>query len=179
MTSLPLPDAALPPVVLPVEWAAAYEEMLVREKELTRARDALAAQRRRMPMTRVGTDYRFVGPEGEVGLLDLFGDRRKDRIGALKARMGWAGTPWFTLVGDDFSRDFGVPETFGINVFLRDDHDRVHRTDVVNGRGVEPLLPTLSMFDLTPLGRQETWEDSPEGRPQLPPYRAERHDEYA
>jgi len=102
----------------------------------------------------------------------------QDRIAALKAHMRWDSTPWYTLVGDAFSRGFDVPAMFGINVFLRDDHDRVYRTYFVTGRGVEPLLPTLSMLDLTALGRQETWEDTPEGRPQLPPYRAERHDEY-
>jgi predicted dithiol-disulfide oxidoreductase (DUF899 family) len=77
MTSLPLPDSALPPIVAPDEWAAAHEAMLVEEKAFTRARDALAARRRRMPMTPVETDHRFVGPEGEVGLLDLFDGRRQ------------------------------------------------------------------------------------------------------
>ena len=113
-------------------------------------------------------------------VVSIYGGRPYEgQIAALQRRMGWEGTPWYTLVGDAFSRDFDVPEMFGINVFLRDDHDRVHRTYFVTGRGVEPLLPTLGMLDLTALGRQETWEDTPEGRPQLPPYRAERHDEYA
>jgi predicted dithiol-disulfide oxidoreductase (DUF899 family) len=77
MTKSFLPDSALPPIVSAKDWAAAHEAMLVKEKELTRARDALAAQRRRMPMTPVETDYRFLGPDGEVGLLDLFAGRRQ------------------------------------------------------------------------------------------------------
>ena len=51
--------------------------MLEREKALTRERDALAAARRRMPWMRVDRDYRFEGPEGPVGLLDLFAGRRQ------------------------------------------------------------------------------------------------------
>lgn len=69
----PVPAGALPPVVSAQEWAAAHAELLVEEKAVTRARDALAAKRRRMPMTAVTTDYRFAGPDGEVGLTDLFG----------------------------------------------------------------------------------------------------------
>jgi predicted dithiol-disulfide oxidoreductase (DUF899 family) len=71
----PVPDDALPPVVSAQEWVKAYAELLVEEKALTRARDALAAKRRRMPMTAVTAvtkDYRFVGPDGEVGLAELF-----------------------------------------------------------------------------------------------------------
>ena len=63
---------ALPEVVSEQEWQKAFDAMLVKEKELTRARDELAAARRRMPMVAVEKDYRFVGPDGEVGLLDLF-----------------------------------------------------------------------------------------------------------
>ena len=67
----------LPPIVSPDEWAAAREALLVKEKELTRARDALAAERRRMPRMAVEKDYRFEGPDGPVGLLDLFEGRRQ------------------------------------------------------------------------------------------------------
>jgi predicted dithiol-disulfide oxidoreductase (DUF899 family) len=70
-----VPDDALPPVVSAQEWEEAHAELLREEKALTRARDALAAKRRRMPMTAVGKDYRFVGPGGEVGLVDLFAGR--------------------------------------------------------------------------------------------------------
>ena len=66
-----------PPVVSPEEWQTARDELLAKEKELTRARDALAAERRRMPRMRVEKDYRFEGPDGEVGLADLFDGRRQ------------------------------------------------------------------------------------------------------
>ena len=61
----------------PQEWEAAREELLVKEKELTRARDALAAERRRMPRMAVEKDYRFEGPGGPATLLDLFDGRRQ------------------------------------------------------------------------------------------------------
>ena len=64
-----------PPTVSPQEWNAAREALLVKEKEVTRARDALAAERRRMPRMAVGGEYRFEGPDGPAGLLDLFGGR--------------------------------------------------------------------------------------------------------
>jgi predicted dithiol-disulfide oxidoreductase (DUF899 family) len=64
-------------VVSEQEWNAAREALLVKEKQLTRARDALAAERRRLPMVRVEKGYRFEGPEGELGLLDLFEGRRQ------------------------------------------------------------------------------------------------------
>ena len=67
----------MPPIVSPQEWQAAWEQMLVKEKELTRARDALAAERRRMPRMAVETDYRFEGPNGPASLLDLFEARRQ------------------------------------------------------------------------------------------------------
>ncbi|HEY7146780.1 MAG TPA: DUF899 family protein, partial [Streptosporangiaceae bacterium] len=66
-----------PPIVSPQEWDAAREELLVEEKKLTRARDALAARRRRMPWMAVEKEYRFGGPEGLVSLLDLFEGRRQ------------------------------------------------------------------------------------------------------
>ena len=61
----------------PQEWEAAREELLVKEKELTRARDALAAERRRMPRMAVEKEYRFEGPTGAASLLDLFDGRRQ------------------------------------------------------------------------------------------------------
>jgi hypothetical protein len=70
-------DVGLPEVVSPAEWRASFEAMLTREKALTAARDEMSAARRRMPMMRVDTGYRFVGPAGEVGLLELFEGRRQ------------------------------------------------------------------------------------------------------
>jgi predicted dithiol-disulfide oxidoreductase (DUF899 family) len=61
-----------PSVVSPQDWEAARERLLVKEKTVTRARDALAAERRRMPWMAVGKAYEFDGPRGKVSLLDLF-----------------------------------------------------------------------------------------------------------
>jgi predicted dithiol-disulfide oxidoreductase (DUF899 family) len=217
----------LPPVVSPQEWDAAREELLVKEKELTRARDALAAERRRMPRQAVDKDYRFEGPDGPVGLLDLFEGRRQlivyrfffepgvsgwpeggcrgcslgaDQVGHLahlnardttfvyvsrapqediaryRDRMGWE-VPWYTLT-DGFDADFGVDEWHGTNAFIRDG-DEVFRTYFVNSRGDEGMGTTWSYLDITALGRQEIWEDSPEGYPQTQAYAWwNRHDEY-
>ncbi len=222
----------LPLVVSPAEWQVAHENLLVKEKEATRARDALAAERRRLPIARIDKDYIFEGPDGKVSLLDLFDGRRQlivyhfmfapgvegwpsagcpgcsffvDNIGHLahlhtrdtsfvlvsqaplaqiepyKERMGWTA-PWYSSFGSDFNVDFGVTtddgETFGLSVFLRDG-DRVYRSYFTSGRGVEALGSTWTFLDLTPLGRQESWEDSPDGYPQTPPYAWwRRHDEY-
>ena len=100
----------------------------------------------------------------------------QDDIQRLKERMGWT-IPWFTAT-DDFSDDFDVPEYFGLNVFLRDGEE-VFRTYFTDGRAAEAIGPVWSFLDLTPFGRQETWEDSPEGYPQDSPYSWWRlHDEY-
>ena len=217
----------LPPVVSPQEWEAAREELLLKEKELTHARDTLAAARRRMPRMAVEKKYAFEGPSGPAGLLDLFEGRRQlivyrfffepgargwpergclgcsfvaDQVADLahlnardttlvfvsrapqedivrwKARMGWE-IPWYTLT-DDFDADFGVDEWHGTNAFLRDG-DQVFRTYFVNNRGDEAMGSTWSYLDITALGRQEEWEDSPEGYPQTPPYKWwNLHDEY-
>src|ERR1700748_682980 len=66
---------AVPKVVSESEWRTAYEALFAKEKELTHQRDALAAQRRRLPMTRVEKDYVFEDPTGTVRLLDLFDGR--------------------------------------------------------------------------------------------------------
>lgn len=67
----------MPQVVSYDEWITARKDLLVREKELVRATDALTALRRRLPMMRIDKDYRFTGPDGQVGLLDLFDGRRQ------------------------------------------------------------------------------------------------------
>jgi predicted dithiol-disulfide oxidoreductase (DUF899 family) len=223
----------LPQVVSPAEWQAARDELLVKEKEATRARDALAAERRRLPMVRIDKDYVFEGPDGTKSLLDLFEGRSQlilyhfmfapgvqgwptagcpgcsmfvDQIGyvahmherdtsfvlvsraplasieSYKGRMGWT-LPWLSSSESDFNVDFGLSrddgETFGLSVFLRDGDD-VYRTYFVAGRSVEALGSAWTFLDLTPLGRQEDWEDSPQGYPQTAPYEWwRRHDEYA
>jgi predicted dithiol-disulfide oxidoreductase (DUF899 family) len=215
------------PIVTPQEWQAARDELLVKEKALTRARDALAAERRRMPWMAVEKEYRFEGPDGPASLLDLFGGRRQlivyrafyapdvttypaaggggyperacagcsfgadqvahpahlnardttlvyasrapqAEIRGLKERMGWELIPWYTIT-DDFDKDFGVDEWHGHNAFVRNG-DEIFRTYFIDGRGDEALGTTWSYLDMTALGRQETWEDSPEGAPQTPPY---------
>ena len=91
--------------------------------------------------------------------------------------MGWE-MPWYTIT-DGFDADFGVDEWHGTNAFIRDG-DRVFRTYFVNSRGDEAMGSTWSYLDITALGRQEEWEDSPEGYPQTPPYEWWNwHDEYS
>ena len=97
-------------------------------------------------------------------------------------RMGWK-IPWVSSAGSDFNVDFGVTtdkgEMPGLSVLLRAD-DQVFRTYFTTRRGLEALGSVWTFLDLTPLGRQEQWEDSPAGRPQTPPYQWwHRHDEYA
>ena len=215
-----------PPIVSPQEWTSAREAMLVKEKELTRARDALAAERRRMPWMAVEKDYRFEGPNGPASLPELFEGRRQlvvyravyapdvttyaasggaypergcvgcsfgadqvahpahlnardttlayvsrapqAEIQGLKERMGWELIPWYTLT-DDFDKDFGVDEWHGHNAFIREG-DGIFRTYFVDARGDSQIGTTWSYLDITALGRQEEWEDSPEGFPQTPPY---------
>ena len=76
--------------------------------------------------------------------------------------MGWE-MPWYTIT-DAFDADFGVDEWHGTNAFIRDG-DRIFRTYFVNSRGDEAMGSTWSYLDVTALGRQEEWEDSPEGYP--------------
>jgi predicted dithiol-disulfide oxidoreductase (DUF899 family) len=222
----------LPQVVSPGAWKAALDELRVKEKAAMRARDALAAERRRLPMVRIEKGYVFEGPDGRASLLDLFEGHRQlivyhfmfapgvegwpsagcrgcsffvDSIGHLahlnardtsfalvsrapsatiepyKERMGWT-VPWVSSLGSDFNIDLGLTsddrETFGLSVFLRDG-DKVYRSYFTTGRGVEGVGNIPGFLDLTPLGRQEDWEDSPAGYPQTPRYAWwRRHDEY-
>jgi predicted dithiol-disulfide oxidoreductase (DUF899 family) len=99
-----------------------------------------------------------------------------DEIDAFSKRMGWT-VPWYSTL-DDFGADFDVLDGFGFNVFYRSGGD-IYRTYFTTGRAAEALGTTWTLLDLTPLGRQETWEDSPKGTPQTPPYEWWRlHDEY-
>ena len=102
----------------------------------------------------------------------------QERIEAYKRRMGWS-MPWYTAVGSDFQEACGTTEYFKLQVFLRD-ADRVFLTYETTSRGVEALGSVWTFLDLTPFGRQEEWEDTPEGRPQEPAYQWWRkHDAYA
>jgi predicted dithiol-disulfide oxidoreductase (DUF899 family) len=210
-----------PPVVSAEEWQRAWQDLLVKEKELTRSRDALAAKRRRMPWLAVEKQYVFEGPQGKLSLLDLFEGRRQlvlyrafydpdvygwpdhacvgcslgadqvshlsplhardttlayasrasqENIARLKQRMGWAQIPWYTLT-DSFDNDFGVDQWHGHNIFFRDENDKIFRTYFINNRGDEAMGSVWAYLDVTPLGRQEDWEDSPEGYPKTPRYK--------
>ncbi|MGV0742085.1 DUF899 domain-containing protein [Mycolicibacterium sp. XJ870] len=207
-----------PPIVSHAEWEKAHQELLVKEKQLTRARDELVAARRRMPWLEIETAYEFDGPDGRASLPDLFHGRRQlivyraffepgvhgwpdhacpgcsmladqvahlahlnardttlvfasrapqSAIERLKERMGWA-MPWYTIT-DSFDADFDVDEWHGTNAFIREG-DRIFRTYFVNNRGDEAMGSTWSYLDITALGRQENWEDSPPGYPQTAPY---------
>src|SRR5258706_13243973 len=68
---------SLPTVVSREEWLVARKALLAKEKELTRARDVLNAERRLLPMVRIDKEYLFEGPDGKATLLDLFDGRRQ------------------------------------------------------------------------------------------------------
>lgn len=82
-------------------------------------------------------------------------------IEGFRRRMGWK-VPWYSVAEIGFNANFGVTAGFGLNLFLRHG-DRVFHTYHTTGRGVEYLGTHWSLLDLTPFGRQEEWEDSPEG----------------
>lgn len=105
-----------------------------------------------------------------------------EKLLAYKQRMGWTDLPWYSSFGTDFNADFGVTvddqEDSGLSFLLRDG-DRIFWQSQVRNRGVEDMISTFWLLDQTPLGRQEKWEDSPDGWPQTPPYAWwRRHDEY-
>jgi predicted dithiol-disulfide oxidoreductase (DUF899 family) len=231
---------SLPVIVSRDEWLVARTELLAKEKELTRERDAVNTERRRLPMVEIDKEYVFEGPRGTMSLLDLFEDRHQlvvyhfmwlydrdlpcpscswfvDQIGHLahlnasdttfaavsrapvvkiepfKARMGWT-FPWYSSYGSDFNFDFhvtfdesvasieynyrpkseveqtGLPigeweqpfDLHGLSVFLRDG-ERTFHTYSAYARGCDNLGFINDFLDLTPLGRQEDWEE-PKGR---------------
>jgi predicted dithiol-disulfide oxidoreductase (DUF899 family) len=92
----------------------------------------------------------------------------QEEIQGLQERMGWQHIPWYTIT-DDFDTDFGVREWHGTNAFIQDG-DKVFRTYFIDARGDERMGNTWAYLDITALGRQEEWEDSPEGYPQTQPY---------
>jgi len=74
-------EMSFPQVVTRDEWLVARKELLAQEKELTRRRDALCAQRRRLPMVEIEKEYVFDGPQGEARLVDVFDGRRQLIVG--------------------------------------------------------------------------------------------------
>lgn len=221
----------LPKIVTRDEWLVSRQKLLDKEKELTRARDALNAERRRLPMVEIDKNYIFKGQDGEASLLDLFEGRRQlivyhfmfdpsweegcegcsmivdsmghlshlyardtslvlvshaplNKIDPFRERMGWS-VPWLSSFDSDFNYDFEATiasgeqrQHQGLSIFLRDG-TRIFHTYSTYLRGLDLLFSPFNYLDLTPLGRQETWESSPEGWPQSPPYEWWRlHDDY-
>jgi predicted dithiol-disulfide oxidoreductase (DUF899 family) len=214
--------ATLPEIVSPEQWQAAREALLAKEKELMKAADHLAAERRRLPMVRFDATYRFETADGPKSLRDLFEGRRQlivyhfmlhpgDEAGCpgcsllvdnmphlahlhardvtltlvspatlpeierYRTRMGW-DVPWASAHGSAFTEDCGVGRGFGVSVFLRDGDD-VYRTYFTSGRGGETFMSSHRYLDITPLGRQEAWEEESRGG-DAPSSWWRRHDEY-
>ncbi len=95
---------SLPKVVSEETWLAARKELLVEEKALTRARDALNRKRRELPMVKIEKDYRFEGPEGTVGLADLFDGRSQLIVQHFMFDPNWEdGCPSCTAGSDEIS----------------------------------------------------------------------------
>lgn len=207
---------AHPPITDADEWRRQLDELRVREKAATRELDAIAAQRRRLPMVempdyvldsengpvrladmfegksqlityhhmwRPGQEWQCGGCTGftaqftRLGFLDLYDARfvivTQGQIGEALAYRDKVGNrmPWYSTAASSFGADVDAPPGggFAVNVFLRDG-DTVYRTWHTNGRGTEQLTHTFSLIDLLPYGRQEEWQDSPEGWPQHPAY---------
>jgi predicted dithiol-disulfide oxidoreductase (DUF899 family) len=100
---------------------------------------------------------------------------------AFRDRMGW-DLPWVSSGTSTFNEDFEATvdgeERHAISAFLRDG-DRVFHTWSTYRRGEEPFMVVFDLLDLTAYGRQESWEVSPQGWPQQPPYEWMRlHDAY-
>ncbi|WP_020501089.1 DUF899 family protein [Sciscionella marina] len=201
-----------PPVVDLATWQAARDELLAREKAHTRAGDALAAARRRLPMVEFDGSVEVCGPDGPVPFPELFQGReelvvykhmwhdgaphqgqcegctttawhlkdavylnargvsfailttgRWDEVAAYVEFMGYT-QPWYSVrgVAEPVGGDMGY-----LCCFLRDGK-RTFLTYSTTSRGNEPVNGSLGLLDLTPYGRREPWEDSPDGWPEAP-----------
>ncbi|QDP97061.1 DUF899 domain-containing protein [Microlunatus elymi] len=211
-----LTTQALPPIVDTETWRQELAKLRIREKAATRELDAIAAQRRRLPMAEL-PDYTLVGKDGPVRLVDIFDGRSQlityhhmwspgaewqcsgctgftaqftrldflepydarfvivtqgaiDEALAYKEKVG-NKMEWYSTSDSPFGADVDAPPGggFGVNVFLRDG-DTVYRTWHTNGRGTEQLSHTFPLIDLLVWGRQEEWQDSPDGWPKSPTY---------
>jgi predicted dithiol-disulfide oxidoreductase (DUF899 family) len=207
---------ALPPIVDQESWEAELANLRKREKAATRELDAIAAERRRLPMVEL-PEYTLEGPDGPITLAEVFQDKaqlivynhmwfpgetwqcpgctgltsqftRLDFLDnwdarfvivtqgpivealAYQARVG-NKMDWYSTADSPFGDDVGAPlgGGFQVNVFLRDG-DTVYRTWNTQGRGTEQLSHTFPLIDLLPYGRQEEWQDVPDGWPQSPTY---------
>lgn len=211
MTATPAQPPAAPPIVDRETWLRDRNELLIREKAHTRAQDALAAARRRLPMTEVAP-VSLVGQRGPTSLRDIFAGRDQlmvfkhmwhlgkpfdqqcegctiniwnfqnaayleargitfavfsegpyEELAPFREFMGYTH-PWYSTRGIDDPAVAGGGE---ITCYLRRD-DRVFLTYGTTDRGPEPMMTSLMLLDMTVYGRQEVWEDSPEGWPQGP-----------
>lgn len=213
MTTTPERSAtrhAAPPAVDRDTWLRERNALLVREKAHTHEGDAIAAARRRLPMTEVPVQD-VMGDDGPTSLLDIFDGRDRlvvykhmfhtgmpiedqcegctlsvwhaqdasylaaagisfavfcegpwEEVAPFRDFMGYT-VPWYSVAGVD---DPALAGEFGtISCFLRQG-DRVFLTYETTGRGVEAVLVPLKLIDMTVYGRQEAWEDSPEGGPE-------------
>ena len=214
MTTQTPQHTALPQVVDRDTWLAERTALLVREKAHTREGDAIAAARRRLPMTEVDAGALVTGPDGPVPFLDLFDGRDQllvykhmwhpgkpiedqcegctlsiwnvqdtsylaardvsfavlcegpwDEVAPFVDFMGYV-LPWYSAHGvEDPAVGAGLVDDRGlISAYLRDG-DRVFLTGEVVARGVEAIMPSLKLLDMTAFGRKESWEDSPQGWP--------------
>ena len=213
---MPEPLAAghrLPQIADRQTWQAKVDELRVKEKAHTRAGDALAAARRRLPMVEVDPTTKLTGADGPVSLIDIFDGRSQliayfqmwhtgrpaaeqcegctfstthiNELSYLKSRdvsyatfcqgpyeessryrdfMGWT-VPWYSVPQDAVDQ-LVADRHFGILVSYLRDGDRVFETYWTTGRGNELMGSSYAMLDMTVYGRQEAWEDSPEGWPQ-------------
>lgn len=201
-----------PTVVDEATWRSALDDLRSREKAATKELDAIAAQRRRLPVVKM-PDYTLIGESGPVALSDIFDGRSQlivynhmwttgaewqcsgctgyssefarpefldnydarfvvvtngpiEEALSYKAKVGNV-LPWYSSSESSFGADVdaGPNEGFGLNVFLRDG-ETVYRTWHTTGRGIEQLSHKFGLIDVLPLGRQEEWQDSPDGWPQ-------------
>ena len=217
----PTTSVALPPVVDHATWRAALDDLRLREKAATRELDAIAAQRRRLPMVAM-PDYTLLGQHGPIRLVDVFEGRSQlityhhmwtdgaewqcggctgftsqftrlefldnydarfvivtngpiDEALAYRTKVG-NQMDWYSSAESSFGADVDAPPGggFAVNVFLRatgpSGEDAVYRTWHTNGRGTEQLSHTFALIDALPWGRQEEWQDSPDGWPKRPTY---------
>jgi len=206
---------AVPEVVDRETWLRERNQLLAREKAHTREGDAIAAARRRLPMTEADAQAVVVGPDGPTRFIDVFDGRDQlvvykhmwhhghpiegqcegctasiwsvadaaylnhrgvsfavfcegawDEVAPYVEFMGYQ-VPWYSIQGvQDAVVAGGLSDDRGmLSCYLRVD-DRVYLTNETIHRGVEAVMAQAQLLDLTVYGRQEEWEESPDGWPQ-------------
>ncbi|MDT9592939.1 DUF899 family protein [Nocardioides zeae] len=176
--------SALPPVVDRAAWQERVDALREREKAHTREGDAIAAERRRLPMVEVDPATPVVGAAGEVPLLEVLEGRSQlfaafamwhdvtfavlcegpfDASDRYRRFMGWE-MPWYAVPAASVDT-LVAGRHFGMRVCYLRDGDRVFETYWTTARGCEHMGSAYAMLDMTVHGRQEAWEDSPAGWP--------------